>query len=153
MKLNVIKAYVLKELTEIVRSRLIIMVYLMPTMVLVLFGYGIRMEVTSARTLIIDNDQSHYSQLLVSKFEHSKYFDATIEKRGEATALDEIHKAKSDILLIIPESFEKRLLHGQATQIGVFVDAWFNDGELCQRCCPRCCQSNVGALGGRCPHH
>jgi ABC-type transport system involved in multi-copper enzyme maturation permease subunit len=125
MKLGVVKAYVLKELTEIIRSRLIVMVYLMPTMVLVLFGYGIRMEVTSARTLIIDNDQSHYSQLLVSKFEHSKYFEATIEKRGEAKALDEIHKAKSDILIIIPESFEKRLLHGQSTQIGVFVDAAF----------------------------
>ena len=90
MKLGVVKAYVLKELTEIIRSRLIIMVYLMPTMVLVLFGYGIRMEVTSARTLIIDNDQSHYSQLLISKFEHSKYFDATIEKRSSAGRRTEI---------------------------------------------------------------
>ena len=125
MKLNVVKAYVLKELTEIIRSRLIIMVFFMPTMVLVLFGYGIRMEVTGARTVIIDNDQSHYSQLLVSKFEHSKYFAATIEKGGESKALEAIHRAKSDILIIIPESFEKRLLHGQATQIGVFVDAAF----------------------------
>ena len=125
MKLNVVKAYVLKELTEIIRSRLIIMVFFMPTMVLVLFGYGIRMEVTGARTVIIDNDQSHYSQLLVSKFEHSKYFAATMEKGGESKALEAIHRAKSDILIIIPESFEKRLLHGQATQIGVFVDAAF----------------------------
>lgn len=125
MKLGVVKAYVFKELTEIVRSRLIIMVYLLPTMVLVLFGYGIRMEVTGARTLIIDNDQSHYSQFLLSKFEHSKYFTVTVTNKSEAEALDLIHQAKSDLLIIIPESFEKRLLHGQTTQIGVFVDAAF----------------------------
>lgn len=125
MKLLVVKAYVLKELTEIVRSRLIIMVYLMPTMVLVLFGYGIRMEVTGARTLIIDYDQSHYSQMLISKFEHSKYFTAKIETQGEAKALEAIHRAQSDVVIIIPESFEKRLLHAQKVQIGVFVDAAF----------------------------
>ncbi len=125
MKLGVVKAYVLKELTEIIRSRLIIMVYLMPNMILVLFGYGIRMEVTHARTLIIDNDQSHYSQFLRSKFEHSKYFTMQQFYGSEAEALDEIKQAKSDILIIIPNAFEKRLLHQQATQIGVFVDAAF----------------------------
>jgi ABC-type multidrug transport system permease subunit len=125
MKFSTVKAYVLKELTEIVRSRLIVMVFLMPSMVLVLFGYGIRMEVSGARALIIDYDQSHYSRLLISKFKHSKYFNAKEEEGGEAKALASIHKAQSDVVLIIPESFEKRLLHGQHVQIGVFVDAAF----------------------------
>ncbi|HFB53960.1 MAG TPA: ABC transporter permease, partial [Sulfurimonas autotrophica] len=46
MKLNIIKAYILKEFRELIRSRLIIMVYLLPTMILVLFGYGIRLDVS-----------------------------------------------------------------------------------------------------------
>lgn len=125
MKLGVIKAYALKELIEIMRSRLYLMVYLMPTMVLILFGFGIRMEVTHAQTLIIDNDQSHFSQFLVSKFEHSKYFNTTLQHISEAEALRKIKQAKNDVLIIIPESFEKRILHGQSTQIGVFVDAAF----------------------------
>ena len=125
MKLGVVKAYVLKELTEIIRSRLIVMVFLLPTMVLVLFGYGIRMEVTHARTLIIDNDQSRTSRELVSKFEHSKYFKTTLTDMSEAEALDKIHRALQDVIIIIPEAFEKRLTHGQHTQIGVFVDAAF----------------------------
>lgn len=125
MRLVVIKAYVLKEFTEIIRSRLIIMVYLMPTMVLVLFGYGIRMEVMGARALIIDNDQSHTSQFIISKFEHSRYFTTTCSNMSEIDALALIKKAKNDLIIIIPESFEKRLLHRQSTQIGVFVDAAF----------------------------
>lgn len=125
MRTGVIKAYILKELTELIRSRFIIMVYLMPSMILFLFGYGIRMEVTHARTLIIDYDQSHYSHRLVSKFEHSKYFDVMVSTMSEDEALHKIKKAETDVVIIIPESFEKRLLHSQTTQIGVFADAAF----------------------------
>lgn len=125
MKIGVIKAYILKELTELVRSRFIIMVYLMPSMILFLFGYGIRMEVTHARTLILDNDQSPISHQLISKFEHSQYFDVTLASVSEDVALRRIKQGESDLIIIIPESFEKRLLHAQPTQIGVYVDAAF----------------------------
>lgn len=125
MKWRVIRAYIAKELIELIRSRFILMVYLMPTMILLLFGYGIRMEVTNARALIIDNDGSFLSHRLISKFEHSRYFDVTTDTAGEADALRRITQAKTDVVIIIPESFEKRLLHGQPTQIGIFVDAAF----------------------------
>jgi len=94
MKINTIKAYAAKELMELWRTRLIVMVYLMPVMIVVLFGYGIRMDVSHARILIIDNDQSKYSMQLVSKFEHSKYFNATISQMSEKEALHSIKQAK-----------------------------------------------------------
>jgi len=125
MKLSVVRAYILKEFTELFRTKLIVMVYLMPSMILLLFGYGIRMEVTHARTLIIDNDQSHFSRMLTAKFEHSKYFDAVVTQMSEAEALHRIKQAKADVIVIIPSSFEKRLLHGQKSEIGVFVDGAF----------------------------
>ena len=125
MKWGVIRAYMRKEFTELFRTRLIVMVYLMPTMILLLFGYGIRMEVTHARLIILDYDQSHYSRILVSKFEHSRYFDTTVAQMEESEALHLIKQAKADMILIIPSSFEKRLLHGQKSELGLFVDAAF----------------------------
>jgi len=125
MKWGVIRAYMRKELIELFRTRLIMMVYVMPTMVLLLFGYGIRMEVTHARIVIIDNDHSHFSRMLSEKFEHSKYFDATLSQMSESKALQKIKQAKAEMILIIPSSFEKRLLHGQKSEIGLFVDAAF----------------------------
>ena len=125
MKLTTIKAYILKEFMELYRTRLIIMVYLMPSMIVLLFGYGIRMDVTHARILIIDNDQSKFSQMLTSKFEHTKYFNAKVLHVSEKEALRSIKQAKTDAVLIIPSSFEKRLLHGQKSEIGIFVDASF----------------------------
>jgi len=125
MKLGVVRAYMLKEFRELLRSRLIVIVYLLPTMIVILFGYGIRMEVTHARTLIIDNDQSKLSRELTEAFKHSKYFDTTEAHITEKEALRRIKDARTDILLIIPEGFERRLLHGVGTEIGVFVDAAF----------------------------
>ncbi len=125
VRFSVIKAFVLKELTELVRTKLIIMVYMMPSMVTILFGYGIAMDVTHSRISIIDNDNSKYSSELISKFSHSKYFDVTLTHESEAEALEAIKKAQSDIVLIIPSSFEKNLLKGQKSELGVFIDAAF----------------------------
>ena len=125
MKLTTIKAYMLKEFTELIRTRLIIMVYVMPTMIALLFGYGLRMDVTHARVLMIDNDHSKYSQQMISKFEHSKYFDTKVSYMSEREALHTIKQAKTDAIVIIPSSFEKCLLHGQKSELGVFVDGAF----------------------------
>lgn len=125
MNLNVIKAYLMKEITEIVRSRLIIAIYLLPTMIILLFGYGIRMEVTHTRTAIIDYDKSKLSNDLISKFEHSKYFDVKFYDIEENKALNLMKQAKLDALIIIPEDFEKRVLKVQKTEIGIYIDASF----------------------------
>ncbi len=126
MSFGVISAYMLKEFKELVRSRLILIVYILPSMIIVLFGYGIRMEVTDARTLIIDNDGSEISRTLTAGFEHSKYFD-TVVKTGisEVDALKMIKQAKTDILIIVPGGFERRVLHGEKAEIGVFIDGAF----------------------------
>jgi len=125
MNLGIIKAYMLKEFKELIRSKMIFMVYFMPSMIIILFGYGLRMEVTDARTIIIDNDKSKLSYELISKFEHSKYFDTKVLNITEDEALKNMKKAKTDIIIIIPSSFEKRVLHNQKSEIGIFIDGAF----------------------------
>jgi hypothetical protein len=125
MNLGVVKAYMLKEFRELIRSKMIVIVYLLPTMIIILFGYGIRMEVTHARTLVIDNDHTTLSRELAAKFEHSKYFDTTVSYRSEAWALRQIKQAKADLIVIIPVSFETHLLKGVESEVGVFIDGAF----------------------------
>ena len=125
MNTGVIKAYIIKEIAELVRSKMIILVYLLPSMILLLFGYGIRLEVTHARTAILDYDKSKLSYQLISKFEHSKYFDTKVFFKSEDIILKKMKEGKVDIIIIIPESFEKRLLKKQPTEIAAFIDASF----------------------------
>ncbi len=125
MRFSVIKAYFKKELIELVRTKIILMPYILPVLIVVLFGYGIKMQVNGVRLLIIDNDNSKISRTLVEKFRHSKYFHTQLSYMGEDKALREIKKANKDAILIIPPSFEKKLLKNIKAEIGVFIDASF----------------------------
>jgi len=125
MNINIVKAYMLKEFKELFRTKLIIMVYVMPIMILILFGYGIKLDVSHARLIILDNDQSKLSLMLCSKFEHTKYFNTKILHISEKEALRKIKQAKTDVILIIPNSFEKNIFKGQKSELGVFTDASF----------------------------
>jgi ABC-2 type transport system permease protein len=125
MRVNLLKAYIKKELTEIVRTRLIAMAYLLPLLILVVFGFGIHLNVTHARTVIIDRDNTPLSLRLIDAFEHSKYFDTTVMATSDAKALQLIKRAKTDVLIIIPSSFEKKILKGVQSEIGVYIDGAF----------------------------
>jgi len=125
MRLRVIKAFFIKELLDLFRSKILLMVYLLPIMIIILFGYGIKLQVTGVRTLIIDNDHSKISRTLVSKFEHSKYFTTTLSNKSEKNALQTIKKSNKDVIIIIPASFEKNIYRGVKSEIGVFIDGSF----------------------------
>ena len=125
MKLGVIRAYLKKEFLDIVRSRIILLVYIMPSLITLLFGYGIRMEVTHARTLIIDHDGSQFSQTLRSHFMHSKYFNLLPVPGSEKKALASIRRGETDIVLILPEGMERHLLKKLPVTLGLYVDGAF----------------------------
>ena len=123
MRLNVIKAYLKKEFIDLIRNKMIVLIYLIPFMILILFGYGIKMEVTHTRTIIIDNDHSKLSLEIINKFSHTKYFDVKVENLSYKEALHKIQTNKADMIIIIPPSFSKNLYKG--AQIGVFIDGSF----------------------------
>ena len=122
MRVQLLGAYLRKEIMELFRSRILFMVYILPTMILLLFGYGIRLEVTHARTLIIDRDNSSLSLNLINALEHSKYFDAKVLASSDQNALHTMKQAKADIIIIIPPSFERDLLHKNPAEIGIYID-------------------------------
>ena len=74
MRIGVIKGYMIKELKEIFREKVIVFIYLVPSMIILLFGYGIKLDVTNARIGVIDYDNSPLSFELRGNLEHSKYF-------------------------------------------------------------------------------
>ena len=90
---------------------MIFMVYLMPLMIVLLFGYGIKMEVTHSRTIILDNDNSKISLTIINAFEHSKYYDTKVLSISDNKALKMIKQGKADIIIDIPKNFEKKLFN------------------------------------------
>lgn len=125
MRIGVIKGYMTKELKEILREKVIVFIYLVPSLIIILFGYGIKLDVTNARAVVIDYDKSKLSYELIANLEHSKYFKTEVADIGEDEALRLIKKSEKDFVLIVPERFEKNALSGQKTELGVFIDGSF----------------------------
>jgi len=125
MRTNIIKAYLKKEFIELIRSKMFIMVYLMPSLIIFLFGYGLKLQITNARTIIIDRDNTSFSRKIISSFENSKYFDTKLLAISDDEALKLIKQNKIDLFIIIPSGFEKNLIHLKNTEIGVFIDGSF----------------------------
>ena len=123
MRINVIKAYLKKEFIDLIRNKMIILIYLIPTMILLLFGFGIKMEVTHVRSIIIDNDHSKLSLEIINKFSNTKYFDVKVENLTYKQALHKIQTNKADLIIIIPPSFSKNL--GKGAEIAIFIDGAF----------------------------
>ena len=125
MKVGVIKAYLKKEFIDLWRSKMIIMVYLIPAMIVILFGYGIRMEVIHSRTVIIDRDDTKLSHEIIRAFSTTKYFDAKVLNITDNEALKLIKQNKADLFIIIPHNFEKNLMHSSDSEIAVYIDGSF----------------------------
>jgi len=125
MRLSVIRAYFKKEIKELYRENLLWYLYGIPFLFIILFGYGIRMEVVDSRTLIIDYDQSKSSYELISKFEHSKYYDVDVATIPTKEGLDKIKRNEKDLMIIIDSNLQENLLKGQKVHIGVFSDGAF----------------------------
>jgi len=125
MRISVIKAYLKKEFLDLIRSKMIILVYFMPTLIIFLFGYGLKLEITHARTIIIDRDNTKLSTEIVNKFEHSKYFDTALMSVDDNKALELIKKNRADLFIVIPSGFTKSLLHRNPAEIGVYIDGSF----------------------------
>ena len=119
MRLFVIKAYLKKEFRDLSRSNMIFLIYFVPTLIIFLFGYGLKLEIKDAKTLIIDRDNSKTSLQIIEKFSSSNYFDAKVSTMSDKEALKLFKKNKLDVLIIIPPSFQKR------EEIGIFIDGAF----------------------------
>src|ERR1039458_782959 len=123
MKLTRLLAVARKEVLQIVRdSRSLIIVVLMPAVLVLLFGYGVNLDLKGLPVYVFDRDGSQQSQDLLKHFQASEYFHVArvVGSYSELTrALDDGH-AKMGI--VIPWDFSQRLRDGRPAQVQALVD-------------------------------
>ncbi|MFZ6007001.1 MAG: hypothetical protein ACOYU2_05005 [Nitrospirota bacterium] len=74
MKFLRIKAVARKEIIQIWRDPLsLAMAFMMPVILLFIFGYAITLDVNNLRTVVYDQDRSSLSRELVAEFRESNY--------------------------------------------------------------------------------
>jgi ABC-2 type transport system permease protein len=124
MRLTRLQAVAHKEVLQILRdARSLIIVVLMPAVLVLLFGYGVNLDLKGLPVYVLDQDGSQQSQDLLKHFQASEYFHIARVVTGypELTrALDDGH-AKMGI--VIPWDFSQRLSDGRPVAVQALVDA------------------------------
>jgi ABC-2 type transport system permease protein len=123
MKLLRIKAIAKKEWIQIRRDPFsLAMAFLMPAILLFIYGYAITFDIDRISTIVYDQDKSSLSRELVAEFRESRYFRiiSYVEQYGDIDPYLDGGRAK--VALVIPYDFSKNVRTGRSAQIEVLLD-------------------------------
>ncbi len=113
-----------KEFQQIRRNPAIIrIIFVMPAIQLLILPLAADYEVKNVYLSIVDHDHSSYSQQFISKIQASDYFILTDYSDSYASAIATLEKDKADIIIEIPQGFERDLIRDSKTTMGISVNA------------------------------
>lgn len=123
MKLLRVKAVAKKELIQIWRDPLsLAMAFLMPVMLLFIFGYAITLDVNNLTTVVYDLDKSSLSRELVDSFRASGYFRVVGNIREQKEIDQYLDSGKAFVAISIPKDFSEHIRTGREPSLQIIVD-------------------------------
>jgi ABC-2 type transport system permease protein len=121
--LRKIRAITVKEIRQISRDRLTLMILLfVPGFFLLLYGYALNFDIRDIRLAVMDQDRSTESRELIAAFTQSGYFDlvAYVDRDDDIVRLIDRNQARA--ALVIPASFGRDAATGRPMSVQVIVD-------------------------------
>lgn len=116
--------FIVKEIHHIFRDkRSMLILFGMPVIQLVLFGFAIRNEVNDARMAILDKAHDYMSEELTAKLLSSGYFVQVRRLESEAEIEELFQKGLVKLVIVIESQFANRLLREGKASIQVIADA------------------------------
>jgi ABC-2 type transport system permease protein len=113
-----------KEFRLIFRDKTILaMMFAVPIIQLIIFPLAANFEVKNINVAFVDYDRSTYSQKLLNKIASSGYFRIVGNTISYNDALQMIEKNEADIILEIPNGFERNLVREGSQKVNMSVDA------------------------------
>ena len=113
-----------KEFIQIFRDKSVLrLIIIGPVMQLLIFPLVANYEVKDINLALVNHDHSAYSQKLISKILSSDYFRLSDYALSYNDALHSIEADESDLILEIPEHFERDLVRDGTQKLFISVDA------------------------------
>lgn len=113
-----------KEFRQIFRNRaILLLIVVMPVIQLIILPLAANYEVRNINLSVVDHDHSTYSQKLISKVTASGYFKLTGYNHSFKEGLKLIEADQADLILEIPQGFERNLIREDEQQLFIAVNA------------------------------
>jgi ABC-2 type transport system permease protein len=124
MSLTRLLAVARKEIIQILRdSRSLMIVVIMPVTLMLLFGYGVNLDLKGLPVYVYDRDGSQQSQDLLKRFQASEYFHVARVVNGYPAITRALDDGHAKMGIVIPWDFSQRLREGGPVQVQALVDA------------------------------
>lgn len=112
-----------KEVVQILRdTRSLIIVVIMPVVLVLLFGYGVNLDLKGLPVYVYDRDGSQQSQDLLKRFQASDYFDIVRVVNDYPALARALDHGDAKMGIVVPWDFSQRLRDGGPVQIQALVD-------------------------------
>ena len=113
-----------KEFKQIFRNRSMLpIIFIMPFLQLIILAPAVNLEVKNLKLHIIDNDKSSTSRLLVSKLLADDNFAFIGDDPRIKNAEIDMQKDENDLIIQIPQNFEKDLVRNGNNQLRIITNA------------------------------
>ncbi|MDA8127933.1 MAG: ABC transporter permease [Betaproteobacteria bacterium] len=116
-------ALVKKEFIHIVRDpRSLAMAFLMPLILLILFGYAITMDIKTLNLAVYDQDKSAASRDYLEEFSASTYFSVVAAADSGDEVRAQLDRGDAHLALVIPRHFARDLEQGRTAEVQLLAD-------------------------------
>ena len=123
MNLGRLIAMARKEAIQLRRdTRSLILAFLLPVFLLLLFGYAISWDVRNIKTAVLDQDRSEQSRELLDAFRASGYFTFRRQLGSESEIAPLLDGVSTQLVLVIPPDFSADLNAGRPAELQAIVD-------------------------------
>jgi len=123
MDLRKIGAVARKEYTHLLRDfRSLYLAFIIPLLLILLFGYALSLDVEHIPTVVIDHDRSLESRDLLRRLDATVYFDITAHLDRTADMVRLLDQNRAVMAIVIPPKWAENLKANRKSPLQVIID-------------------------------
>ena len=118
-----IRAVAKKERLQILRdTRSLLLALGLPMLMLFLFGWALKLDVSDVRTVVLDQDNSSTSRAFIERFDAVEYFDIVSYVDTYDEVERRLDRGSARAAVVIPKGFSEDIKAGRDVQIQLIAD-------------------------------
>jgi ABC-2 type transport system permease protein len=123
MRLARLLAVARKEVIQIRRDpRSLGMAFVIPMILLFLFGYALTLDVDNLKMIVYDQDRTAVSRDFLARFEESRYFSVVAAAKNYQDVEWALDSGRAQAGLVIPRNFARDLERGREVPVQALLD-------------------------------
>ena len=118
-----IKAIARKEFYHVLRDfRSLYMAFLMPLLLILMFGYALSLDVDNVSIVVVDHDKTPLSKDFLTRMNASRYFNITAYAENSSSASEYLDKGAATFAVIIPPGWTEKIKSDIDAPLQILLD-------------------------------